>query len=213
MAAAGLGVDVAAAGVERRDRVGHRLDAVGQPRQRGEPARQLGVDPLGDPRRAHQQRAGRGRVELRVAAKKSEQVGETPRELGRPHRFLHFAMDPCDLLQADLVDLIRSDVVGRVVADEIRVVGFAVRQRGGGDRLARPRRVFVAEEGLQIPIRGNDSRSDRCLACLSQPRPILRRDRVRKRFERRMQGRILRVGELLRLDDRRHARQDPAGSV
>ena len=61
---------------------------------------------------------------MRVAAKKGEQVGEVPRELGRPHRFLHLAMDPCDLLQADLVDLIRSDVVGRVVADEIRAAAM-----------------------------------------------------------------------------------------
>ena len=88
------------------------------------------------------------------------------------------------------------------------VIGLAVRQRGRGDRLACLRHVFVAEEGLEIPIRRNHGRADGRLACFSQPHLIRRRDEMRKRLERAIQRRILRISELLRLDDRGHAWQD-----
>src|SRR5262249_16221788 len=126
----------------------------------------------------------------------------------RLYRLFHLRTDACHLFETDLVDLVRRDVIRRVVANEIRVVGLPVRERRRGDRLARTRDVLPAKEGLECPIRWNDGRTDRRLAWLFQPRSIRRRDGIRERLERTIQGRVLRVGELLGLDDRDYPWQD-----
>ena len=149
---------------------------VGHARELAEVARELSVDLLADVARILQQGHRRLGVELRVAAKKGEEVREGPRELRHFHRCFHVRVNARDLVETNLVDLVRRDVVGRVVANEILVEGLAVRKRGRGDRLARPRHVFVVEERLEITVCRKDGRGDGRLACFPQPRLIRRRD-------------------------------------
>jgi hypothetical protein len=134
---------------------------------------------------------GRLGVELRIGAQEMQKRREIALETGVLHRLEHLRVDRRHLAQADGVDLVGREVERGVFADLLAVIRLAIGQGFGGQRGARLRHVFVAEERQQLRVGGNHVVGDRRARLRPQRIGVLRRHRRRHMRERRVQRAVL----------------------
>ena len=183
------GIEPAAATrVDRRQRFGHRADAVAAARQEADGLGELPVGLLGHIRRVRQQLARGLRVELRIGAQELEEGRHAAGEAGALPGALHLLPDTRHLAQADLVDLLRGQWQRGELLDHRRVVGVAIRQRARPNGRPRAGQVLVAHERQQTGVCGGDDLAQHRLRLGAQCRLLGRRHRRRHLGERRVQG-------------------------
>src|SRR5207237_2780595 len=98
------------------DLVRDRADRIGEPRQAAEQAGQMAVDLGRHPRRLAHQLLASGRIITRVGSELPDE-GLAARKARLARDLLHLRTDPRHLAQADIVDLLRGEAGGGLLAD------------------------------------------------------------------------------------------------
>ena len=157
---------VTAGGVVFFDLRRHGLHVVGQAGQGGEQGRQAAVRTLGHLRRLLQQGLAAGRIELRIRAQEVQEAGEVAGPARRLHFHIHAGADAGDLVQTDLMDLVRRQVGRGVAAHKIGVQFLAAGSIADARLDRRLGQIVALEEGQPSPARGKDrSRNRRRRLC------------------------------------------------
>ena len=182
---------VTSARVVGRDRCRHRAHRIRRAWQAAKILRQVAIDLARDPCGATEQFLRRLRIELRIGAKIGEEICERALETDLTDDAFHLRANARHFPQTNFVHLARRRVRQcRVVADEIGVVGAAVRQRTCRDGAAGARRVLIGEKRAELIKSGDHGIGDRSAAGLCEARPILLRHCVREIREGRPNRRI-----------------------
>ena len=182
----------------------HLADLVIRLRQHREQLRQCGVDAHLQVAIALQQVRALREIELRIRLQVVEERLEVALEANFPPHPVHLAEDPRDLVEADLVDLLRRHVGRRVSLHEERIPGLAVGQRGPRHRRARLRQIVVTDVVANPAVGGHDFAVDGRPVRGRQPLPVRDRHRVRELRDRSVERAVLR----LRHDQGIELRQD-----
>ena len=138
-----------------RDGVRNRRDAVREPRRRADHLHQLRIDALGHRSVTVQQVFGRLEVEPRVGPEVREELRQRAREAGLRFDLLHRGLDARDLLQPDLVDLLRREVGRRVQPRQVGVAGEAAARLPPAHLVVAGGEVVLCDEVAQ-PRKGRD---------------------------------------------------------
>jgi hypothetical protein len=117
----------------------------------------------------------------------------------------HVAPDTRDLLEADLVDLRRRELRGRVRAREVGVPDVARGELTPADAVARVRQVFGFEVIVQAPIGGQHLLAQGTCVRVNQAPALVDRESRRKTQDRTPEDTLSRIldADLLELWQRR----------
>ena len=203
-----------------------RLHAIGQARQMPEQARKLRIDLLGDHPVAVQQLLAAAGIKPGVGPEKGDERGKRPLEPGLGYDRIHSAPDAPDLVQADLVNLVRGEIGRGVAANLGRVEAFTVGQVPGGQGGTGPGQVFGLEEHRDPPLGGENLIADDGRRTRSQIRLDVLRDAVRQMRKGQQKRAVLErdvglfargpkghLGDEFRLDESRHQTPSRIGDL
>ena len=158
------------------------------------------VHPLGRIGRDAHQLVGRIGDEPRIGAQERDEFGQGAVEPRLGLHLLHLGGDARDFGEADLVDLFGGQVERRVLLDLLLVVGRAIGHFLGRERGARPRQIFIAEEGEQPGVGRSDLVGDDILRFGRERRGVGGRQLPRHVFERSVERARFRIVDDVRRD-------------
>ena len=149
------GRHITATGINRRQVVGHRLDAVRQARQPAEKGGQFAVGLFGQECSPFEQLLRGFGVETWVGAQELQEIGKAAGKSHPVDHRLHFRADPRDLLETQLVDLVGAHLEGGEITHPLLVISAAVFHLRSAHRFAGGRQVFAAEEFVEGAVGGH----------------------------------------------------------